>query len=378
MKSLEIKNFKCIEEEIINFNKLTILAGENGAGKSTVMQLLAILKQSYDIQANSLKNTEHLYLNDYYTELGSFDEVLYCEAEDDLISLKVTDFNDESLGFICGRVENDENILDIVVKQSEKIDLNEENTFLDKLLKDFEFISADRFGPKTYHHVDGNFTTHKVGKLGEYTAVLLAKYKDDAVFMDNLNEELGKMFGFIRIKAEHITGVNISIMEITNLKTKSLGFKSPVNMPYGVSYVLPIIVSCLIRSNTHNYNKKTLATQKIIRKIIERPFVVIENPEAHLHPRAQSELGKFLGKMANEGVQIVIETHSDHIINGIRKAVKEKIISCDNVLFNFFERGNDLGSNIIKEIRIKEDGKLSAWPKGFFDQYDKDLRDINR
>lgn len=63
------------------------------------------------------------------------------------------------------------------------------------------------------------------------------------------------------------------------------------------------------------------------KKIISKPTVIIENPEAHLHPKAQSELGSFLAQMAEEEVQIIVETHSDHIINGIRKAVKQKIIS---------------------------------------------------
>lgn len=50
-------------------------------------------------------------------------------------------------------------------------------------------------------------------------------------------------------------------------------------------------------------------------------MLIIENPELHLHPKAQSELALFLSTVAHAGVQVVIETHSDHIVNGVRKSV---------------------------------------------------------
>jgi predicted ATPase len=155
---------------------------------------------------------------------------------------------------------------------------------------------------------------------------------------------------------------------MTNSKTKSLGFKSPVNMPYGVSYVLPILVSCLLR------HPKYLSKQG--GDTIEKPTVVIENPEAHLHPAAQSQLGYFLAQMAADGIQIILETHSDHIVNGIRRAIKTKVISYNNVLFNFFEKGEKVGQNTIKKIYSDDDGRLSEWPKGFFDQFENDLMDL--
>ncbi len=135
-------------------------------------------------------------------------------------------------------------------------------------------------------------------------------------------------------------------------------------MPYGVSYVLPIIVSCLIRLYQRELSGNLLKT------------ILVENPEAHLHPASQSRLGIFLAQMVNNGLNIILETHSDHIINGIRIAIKRKDISNDKVLFNFFEQGDKVGQNTIRQIDIDEDGNLSDWPKGFFDQYENDLMDL--
>jgi len=367
MKRLYIENFKCMESENINFENLTVLAGENGAGKSTVIQVLSILKQSHDIHKIPVKELKSLYLNDYYCELGTFRDVLYCEStsKPDKIIFGFTDSNDTKIYFECIEDIENNNILKIEYIMDDK---KEKKNFVDQLVSDFDFISADRFGPKTFYHVDGNFSTNKVGKLGEYTGFLLGKLKTDDIFINDLNNELKSIFGFVEILPTHIDGANVSILEITNSKTKSLGHKSPVNMPYGVSYILPIIVSCLLRHPKRN--------EKHGLKVIENPVVVVENPEAHLHPKAQSKLGQFLAKMANEGVQIILETHSDHIINGIRIAIKNKKISNKDVLFNFFEKGEEVGQNTIREIYSDENGNLSAWPKGFFDQFENDLMDL--
>ncbi|MFW3441024.1 AAA family ATPase [Aliarcobacter butzleri] len=384
MKSLKIRNFKSFEHEIINFKKLTVFAGENGAGKSTVLQTLLILKQSHDVHDISVSEMNKLYLNDYYCKLGTFKDIIYCESNEEFISFEITSNNDEKIELICTKNPTNEGQLIISGRIEDRFGEKKKFSFLDYILADFEFISADRFGPRNFYDISDNYAFKKVGKYGEFTAKLLSDLKIDTVFIEDLNNVLQKMFGFVEIRADYIHEVDLSYIQITNSKNKSLGFRKPINMPYGVSYVLPIIVSCLIRSKKHNYFKigeENLLAKMMIdgKKIISKPTVIIENPEAHLHPKAQSELGSFLAQMAEEEVQIILETHSDHIINGIRKAVKQKIISHENVLFNFFEKSDEeLGMNIIREIKLKEDGKLTEWPKGFFDQYDKDLRDINQ
>ena len=64
----------------------------------------------------------------------------------------------------------------------------------------------------------------------------------------------------------------------------------------------------------------------------------IENPEINIHPRGQSELGKLMSLSAEVGSQLLIETHSDHIFNGVRIATKEKLIKPENVVTYYFRR----------------------------------------
>jgi predicted ATPase len=117
-------------------------------------------------------------------------------------------------------------------------------------------------------------------------------------------------------------------------------------MGFGVSTALPILVAGLVAERNG--------------------LLVIENPEIHLHPAGQSAIGEFLAKVAADGVQVLVETHSDHVINGMRRAVAESELPARDAVLHYFD-------DAVTEIAVDERGKLSTWPAGFFDQIDRDL-----
>ncbi|HIP26052.1 MAG TPA: hypothetical protein EYG80_00160, partial [Flavobacteriaceae bacterium] len=324
MKSLHIKNFKCFEDEEINFSNLTVLAGNNGSGKSTVIQALLIMAQSFD-RKDFIHIPKRLYINDYYCELGNAQRLRNYNASKDSIEFIFKDSSGNEVNFICSVDKQDLNILNIDNYENVDAKLRDQaNKSLD-FLAFFDFISADRFGPKTFHHTDSNFSRIKVGKYGEYSTLVLNKYRgkvlninlptkeDGKSLLSHVNFWLSKIFGHIQIDTEFIKEANVAMLKIKNNPHGE--YESPVNMPYGVSYVLPIIVSCLVR----NIPKEELFEDSKKEDIQEfdKEMIIIENPEAHLHPSAQSMLGIFLAIMSKK-IQIVIETHSEHIINGIR------------------------------------------------------------
>ena len=373
MKKIVIKNFKCFEEQEVNFKNLTILAGANGSGKSTVIQVLLLF-----LQSSKKHNFGELLLNGYYIEAGTAGNILYENAKEDYISFELFFDNGKNLLYKYNIKNRDSRILELEYKKN--ID-SEDEVLVKKasseivkrttgLLEDFlqlDFISADRYGPKLV------YKTNNVGKYGEFVPYIIDQYKLDILenkkvyfnsdianssLITEINNWLGYILDGVRIDTEVINNVNISMLKMTNYPQTILDYKSPTHMPYGASYVLPIILGCLLHSES-GYKK-----------------VIIENPEAHLHPSAQSKLGKFLAKMAYAGVQIIIETHSDHIINGIRIAIKNKEISNNDVIFNSFSKGEELGENFVEEISIDENGRLNKWPEGFFDQYEKDMMEL--
>lgn len=377
MKKIVIKNFKCFEEQEVNFKNLTILAGANGSGKSTVIQVLLLF-----LQSSKKHNFGELLLNGYYIEAGTAGNILYENAKEDYISFELFFDNGKNLLYKYNIKNRDSRILELEYKKN--ID-SEDEVLVKKasseivkrttgLLEDFlqlDFISADRYGPKLVYKT--NNEDDSIGKYGEFVPYIIDQYKLDILenkkvyfnsdianssLITEINNWLGYILDGVRIDTEVINNVNISMLKMTNYPQTILDYKSPTHMPYGASYVLPIILGCLIHSES-GYKK-----------------VIIENPEAHLHPSAQSKLGKFLAKMAYAGVQIIIETHSDHIINGIRIAIKNKEISNNDVIFNSFSKGEELGENFVEEISIDENGRLNKWPEGFFDQYEKDMMEL--
>ena len=124
------------------------------------------------------------------------------------------------------------------------------------------------------------------------------------------------------------------------------------NVGFGITYALPILVSGLT--------------------IKEGGMLIVENPEAHLHGKAQSNMGYFLARMAAAGVRVMIETHSEHIVNGIRRMATEKDsqLKADDLSIYFFKKQEN-GQNII-EITMDNNGNLSEYPVDFFDQVRQD------
>jgi predicted ATPase len=198
-----------------------------------------------------------------------------------------------------------------------------------------------------------------VGAKGEQTVNLLYKKKDDLVYeklclgqdaktlATQTEEWLNQIFDGAKVE---IPSSQSNIIELLlNTSTSKDRFK-PANIGFGYHCILPIVVSGLIAK--------------------EGEMLIVENPEAHLHPRAQSRLAQFLAKVSSCGVQVFIETHSDHILNALRIAVLDKIITPDDLSILYFQRNAE---QPVVQIPIQLNGGIEEWPEGFFDQMDKDF-----
>jgi predicted ATPase len=102
-------------------------------------------------------------------------------------------------------------------------------------------------------------------------------------------------------------------------------------------------------------------------------LVLLENPEAHLHPRGQALMGELFARAAAAGIQIVLESHSDHVLNGIRVAVRQERVAPEQVTIHFFGRNEETGEHTIMSPQIDRDGRITEWPEHFFDEYEKSL-----
>ena len=105
---------------------------------------------------------------------------------------------------------------------------------------------------------------------------------------------------------------------------------------------------------------------------------MIENPEAHLHPEGQAELARLMCLVAQRGIQVIVETHSDHIVNGVlvncKRFEKEGYgIDRENVSMYYFSGQDEEHAVIYEEVKVLSDGKVEYQPKGFFDRVEKDI-----
>jgi len=117
-----------------------------------------------------------------------------------------------------------------------------------------------------------------------------------------------------------------------------------VDVGYGVSQVLPILVDTIQRSGTND-------------------VFLLQQPEVHLHPSAQAELGSYFAQQVKKNGRFVIETHSDFIVDRIRMEVRKKTLRPEDVSLLYFERAKSGAT--IHHLELANDGSIMNPPKGY-------------
>ncbi|BBO86454.1 hypothetical protein DSCO28_70200 [Desulfosarcina ovata subsp. sediminis] len=326
---LYIKGFKCFDEEYFKISPLTLLSGLNSSGKSSLLQAIRLF-------------------------FGFKSETVGLGPLSELISTHHSEFK---IKLVCEKGSSEFNY----PKSQSPNFLNFNETL-------FSYISAARFGPENYLPLC--FTEKEresAGERGEYVLDLLER-----------NVELSGLPEILQHPDSKSQGVRINVSQWLGLISPGIQFdwksipradlliadyngRRPGNVGFGVSYTLPIIANILVYA------------ARIAKKKNESALILIENPEAHLHPAGQTKLGDFLARSAQAGVQIIVETHSDHLMNGIRLAVKNNILKSDETTFYFFEYNFDEEKTEVLNPIIDDDGFFDEWPNGFFDETEKNL-----
>ena len=361
IEKIILKNFKCHKNFEADLKKLNILTGSNAAGKSSLVQALLLAYKSWEECEKKRVNTNKIYgmnlgipINIVSEDLEekNIEIELFLNGKKNKVVLGFPDDNDEISFDIC----NEEDILEA---KEHEYNLSKISLF---------YLNAERKGPRIVSFIN-DIMPYSVGTSGENTGYVLSE-------MDKLQKVAGafhlpkdlRISEIDRFSANCEEWLNVIIPDtkirysvdveknITTVMLQNQGeFHLPIATGFGITYVLPIIVQALAAS------------------MIKNSVLIVENPEAHLHPLSQSRLGKFLALAAVNGVQVVLETHSEHIVDGCRiQIAKEK--QFENMKILFFEKRDNM--SICKNINIQDDGELEEWPEGFFDQKRADLREL--
>lgn len=361
--NLNIDGFKCFKEDtLFEFNNITLLTGSNSVGKSSVIQSLLLLKT---ISQDSLSEPDSLIeldLNDeeYALNLGTYDDIKN-KSNDDYEDFMNPDSKD--IKFMLDGAVTSIRIQDNLEAGNKiQVRTNEESIARIKthLGYCFVYLNAERQAPRyEYRNTDNNELCDCHGRnTGD---VIQRHEKDNCSSIRSFDYSEGKKWKVELDKwIEYIfSGIMLQISQSTkdSYQVKVLGNAAP-NVGFGITYALPILVSGLT--------------------VQEGGILIVENPEAHLHAKAQSNMGYFLARMAAAGVRVIIETHSEHIVNGIRRMIAQKQaeMSADDITIYFFQDKN--GDKKIMNISMDNKGNLSAFPEDFFDQVRQDTLAILR
>lgn len=380
---LEMHNFKCFRRQPIQFGALTILAGLNGMGKSSVIQALLLLRQSFmDMRGR------RLMLSGELVDLGTGADVFFDLAEEDDLGFIVevdakyrleymfeynrssdslaTRYGDERRVTVARRT--------YLTPEGDWVPVERQTAMPFRAgalhqTSRFQYLSAERLGPrKILPWAEDQISRRSLGSQGEHVLGFLARYGSEPLeptdprltHVDAKETIEGQVSAWLQ---EASPGSMLDISELREVDAYAARFayqrKGDVasrpfratNVGFGLSYVLPVL-SALIGARPGD-------------------LVIVENPEAHLHPRGQTKLGELAARAAAAGVQVVIETHSDHFVDGVRIAARGKVIDPSMTRIHYFTRHGAEAAVI--SPRLQQDGSITEWPSGFFDERDENL-----
>ncbi|GMT96027.1 DUF3696 domain-containing protein [Corallococcus caeni] len=376
IRKIHLKQFKCFQDREFSCGRLTLLTGFNGGGKSTVLQALVLLHQSLADGIESASARRTLALNGPLLSLGSARDVIdkvnggqgftiglaspdteikwhlaATEASRDNLAVSIGSIDWKPLGTSDWITDSGGSFLPpSLLTTPANIDIL-------RKIHTLKYIPADRVGPEqTYplmepqeHETLGPRAERAIGSMFVNTDLLVAQEMRHPsrlaleVFPRQVEAWLSDLFPGAVIDVQRVKNANLVTLGIrTNDATD---FHRPHHVGFGMTFAIPVLVALLSA-------KKGDA-------------VVIENPEAHLHPRAQARIGALCARAAAFGIQVLVETHSDHVLNGIRVAVHQGEIEDEDVTVLFF---SPFEEESVQSLKIDRRGRIKHWPPGFFDE----------
>ncbi len=396
-------------EKDLEIKPLTLLAGENNSGKSSIMQPILLMKQTleskYDPGALLLNgpNVRFTKVNQllsypggrecgdsFYVGMKSGDRSItaHFKKKEKIFIIKKADYSDDEgpinlkPGMQHSEVAEIEHpVIQDMLRTFEKIDkaakgkgkselsVEQDRCFLTVVaniqgghslglvytgrLFQWEIsrvihVPAARGNPQRSYPVTGVGPTYP-GTFGEYVGGIIAYWQEEE------KDKLKQLTKFLRtlgltwtVKAKQIDATQI-VLRVGQLKTssKSAHEVNIADAGFGLSQCMPVLVALLAAD--------------------EGQMVYLEEPEIHLHPNAQFELAKVLAYAVSEkGVKVVVETHSSYLLLGLQTLIAKGELSSDLVSLNWFER-DELGETIIRKGSFDKIGRYGEWPVKFDD-----------
>lgn len=367
---LNLEVFKCFERLRLPLAPLTLLSGPNASGKSSILQALVLLHQTMHEHEWSTR----LMLNGVSLRLGTVSDVVDKVHGRSNFEIGVVDedvyyhwrfFGDRSeMSMAVERVSIDGNASEEPKMLRHLLPPMSDGSVssLANRLRGLTYITAERVGPREVYTVEDRQIAPVVGPEGEHAVSVLNSGRDERVIAElvlpgvpptrlrQVEERMRTLFPGCALMLQQVPQTNAVTLGIRT--SDDTDFHRPIHVGFGLTQVFPIVVAAL--------------------SAMPNDILLIENPEVHLHPAGQALIGQFLADAARAGLQVIIETHSDHVLNGIRRSVKAERLKPEQVAIHFFKPRSAESAQVLSP-QIDSTGNIDTWPEGFFDQFDKDM-----
>ena len=377
---IQINRFKNLHHTPhLRMARVNLLTGANGCGKSSFCQALLSLSQTW-----RRGMMDSLLPSGLWKDLGTYDDIVNVFDEDKTIGIHIiTDGNsDRDFELLFRKSEENPTLGEI---QNVKVDgqpINDDSGSSDDgddmevclddnqhdtdirlaSLRDFSslmalqrmfYVAAERIAAPMLQPLDETTPFEYMAPNGENVLNVLWKNRASGC-IEKVQEILERVLDGGRLKLEPAG----DRLMLTINSVDDGNYYQPVNVGYGYSYVLSLITAVVL--------------------VPKESFIIVENPEAHLHPSAQVKMMNELIKAVKErDIQLIVETHSDHVLNTALRAVNEHRLNVEDLEVLFFSstvEGEDVSGAMVRNLEVNQLGHIQNPPKKFFEQYSIDLR----
>ena len=410
---LRAQNFKSWKDTgNLRFAPLTAFFGANSSGKTSILQILLMLKQT--VEHPTLKWDEPLFFGNETSlvNLGSFDDVIHQHHLDSNLGVSVSwklseemginEHLTESLSFSTSiRKESGSAVLEAYCYSA-----NGQKWQLEKDVQDYTFKFPDYlvktgdpaysggsiwaypnrfYGVETRDHHQAillplmdsleslfnrilylgplrenprphyNWRGKPPEGVGRHGKEMVSALFSSRLQSSDLDEHVPKwMQSLGLIDSYRLAPVRRTERDYEFLVTKHKGGPEVrlTDVGFGVSQVLPVLILCYYAP--------------------VGSILILEQPEAHLHPKVQSELADVLiDAVKNRNLQIILESHSEHLLHRLMRRIAEEQFSVDDTALYFCQINE--GTSEIEPLQVDEYGNISNWPQEFFGDVTGDL-----
>ena len=347
---IDLRRFKCFASLKLPLRPLTLLSGANASGKSSVLQALVLLHRRF-ASTTMVDAPDAQRRGRAARRRGGRDRP----------SLRARRLRDRAAGRRKGEYrwefEGARAELSLAVRRVSVDDAAEDepeslrhllppkhgNDSLPGRLRGLTYLTAERLGPRESYALEDPQVAPSSAREGEHAVSVLHSGRDAGVLKELaiLDKPPNRLRQVEARMARFFPGCELELAQIPRANAVTLGlrtsrdtdFQRPIHTGFGLTQALPIVTAAL------SANRGDL--------------LLLENPEVHLHPAGQAAMGEFLAEAASAGVQVLVETHSDHVLNGIRRAVQKGALPAADAALHFSGRGAGTGRAARRKCKVR-------------------------